>query len=84
MLPKKGLFRGQFSYNNLMYGVAGLAAEALGEKPYFQLLQEKIFDPLEISSAVLIDNLDFNQNLTSKPHQMINGTIRKGDPKFYR
>lgn len=84
LLPKRGQFRGQFSYNNLMYGLAGLAAETLGEKPYFELLTEKILDPLGISSAVLIDNLDFTQNLTSKPYQMINGTVRKGDSKFYR
>lgn len=84
LLPKKGQLRGQFSYNNLMYGLAGMAAEAIGGKPYFELMREKLLEPLNITTAVLVDNLDYSQPLTSKPHQMIKGSVKRSDPRFYR
>lgn len=84
LLPKKGQLRGQFSYNNLMYGLAGMAAEAIGGKPYFELMREKLLEPLNITTAVLVDNLDYGQPLTSKPHQMIKGSVKRSDPRFYR
>ncbi|XP_062566300.1 uncharacterized protein LOC134228638 [Saccostrea cucullata] len=84
LIPKKGVFRGQFSYNNLMYSLAGLAAEAIGKKPYFELLKEMILDPLGMDSAVLVDDLDFTLNTTSKPHQIINRSVQMSDTKFYR
>lgn len=83
-MPTKGEFRGQFSYNNLMYGLAGLAAEAIGKKPYFELMKEKLLQPLNITSAVLVDNMDYSQNLTSKPHQMVNGSVVLSDSRFFR
>lgn len=84
LLPKKGQLRGQFSYNNLMYGLAGMAAEAIGGKPYFELMREKLLEPLNITTAVLVDNLDYSQPLTSKSHQMIKGSVKRSDPRFYR
>lgn len=84
LLPKIGQLRGQFSYNNLMYGLAGMAAEAIGGKPYFELMREKLLEPLNITTAVLVDNLDYSQPLTSKPHQMIKGSVKRSDPRFYR
>lgn len=84
LIPKKGQLRGQFSYNNLMYGLAGMAAEAIGGKPYFELMREKLFEPLNITTAVMVDNLDYGQTLTSKPHQMINGSVKRSDVRFYR
>lgn len=84
LLPKKGQLRGQFSYNNLMYGLAGMAAEAIGGKPYFELMREKLLEPLNITTAALVDNLDYSQPLTSKPHQMIKGSVKRSDPRFYR
>lgn len=84
LLPKKGQLRGQFSYNNLMYSLAGMAAEAIGGKPYFELMREKLLEPLNITTAVLVDNLDYSQPLTSKPHQMIKGSVKRSDPRFYR
>lgn len=84
LLPKKGQLRGQFSYNNLMYGLAGMAAEAIGGKPYFELMREKLLEPLNITTAVLVDNLDYSQPLTSKPHQIIKGSVKRSDPRFYR
>lgn len=84
LIPKKGQLRGQFSYNNLMYGLAGMAAEAIGGKPYFELMREKLLEPLNITTAVMVDNLDYGQTLTSKPHQMINGSVKRSDVRFYR
>ncbi|XP_061172484.1 uncharacterized protein LOC133181862 [Saccostrea echinata] len=84
LMPKKGVFRGQFSYNNLMYGLAGLAAEAIGKKPYYELLKEMLLDPLGMKSAVLVDDLNFTKNTTSKPHQITNRSFRISDTKFYR
>ena len=38
--------RERFQYQNVMYAAAGVCAENLFQKPYPQLLQEKIFTPL--------------------------------------
>lgn len=67
-----------------MYGLAGMAAEAIGGKPYFELMREKLLEPLNITTAVMVDNLDYGQTLTSKPHQMINGSVKRSDFRFYR
>lgn len=81
---KKDQFRGQFGYNNLMYGLAGMAAEVIGGKPYFELMKKKLLEPLNITTAVLVDNLDYSKPLTSKPHQMVNGSVKQSDTRFYR
>ena len=43
---------GNFEYSNLGYVVAALMATQATGKPWEQLMQEEIFDPLELNSAI--------------------------------
>lgn len=46
-------FRGQFSYNNLAYELAGKVIEALSEQSFFDFVQSRIFDPLDMTRTFL-------------------------------
>jgi len=56
-----GAFGEHYSYNNEVYALAGYAAAAgLGEVPsletYRTLVQQRIFDPIGMTSAIITDN----------------------------
>lgn len=45
-VPLNGSFRGQYAYDNILYGVAQLVVEEVSGQTYAQFLQQRIFDPL--------------------------------------
>lgn len=45
-VPLTGSFRGQYAYDNILYGVAQLVIEAASGQSYAQFLQQRIFAPL--------------------------------------
>jgi CubicO group peptidase (beta-lactamase class C family) len=45
-LPPSKPLRSKFQYNNLMYNTAGYIASQIGEKPWPELVRERIFGPL--------------------------------------
>nr|WP_233264235.1 serine hydrolase [Lysobacter panacisoli] len=45
-VPLTGSFRGQYAYDNILYGVAQLVIEKVSGQSYAQFLQQRIFDPL--------------------------------------
>ncbi|MDI9239987.1 serine hydrolase [Lysobacter sp. LF1] len=45
-VPLSGNFRGQYAYDNILYGVAQLVVEKASGQPYARFLQQRIFDPL--------------------------------------
>ncbi len=45
-VPLSGSFRGQYAYDNILYGVAQLVIEKASGQSYAQFLQRRIFDPL--------------------------------------
>ncbi|HEY0504199.1 MAG TPA: serine hydrolase [Lysobacter sp.] len=45
-VPLAGSFRGQYAYDNILYGVAQLVIEKASGQTYAQFLQQRIFDPL--------------------------------------
>lgn len=45
-VPLTGSFRGQYAYDNILYGVAQLVIEQASGQSYAQFLQERIFNPL--------------------------------------
>lgn len=45
-VPLTGSFRGQYAYDNILYGVAQLVIEEVSGQTYAQFLQQRIFDPL--------------------------------------
>jgi CubicO group peptidase (beta-lactamase class C family) len=45
-VPLSGSFRGQYAYDNILYGVAQLVIEKASGQSYARFLQQRIFDPL--------------------------------------
>ncbi len=45
-VPLTGSFRGQYAYDNILYGVAQLVIEKASGQSYAQFLQQRIFTPL--------------------------------------
>ena len=45
-VPLSGSFRGQYAYDNILYGVAQLVIEEVSGQTYAQFLQQRIFEPL--------------------------------------
>ncbi|MFE0500166.1 serine hydrolase [Lysobacter soli] len=45
-VPLAGSFRGQYAYDNILYGVAQLVIEQASGQSYAQFLQQRIFAPL--------------------------------------
>ena len=45
-VPLTGSFRGQYAYDNILYGVAQLVIEQVSGQSYAQFLQARIFSPL--------------------------------------
>lgn len=45
-VPLTGSFRGQYAYDNILYGVAQLVVEKASGQSYAQFLQQRIFTPL--------------------------------------
>lgn len=41
----------RYSYSNIGYGILGLALSRVAEKPYIELVQEKIFEPLGMENS---------------------------------
>lgn len=52
-LPMTNTVGKKFSYNNIMYTVATYVVERLTGQSWAQFLQDRIFDPLEMSSSYL-------------------------------
>jgi len=54
-------FRNQFSYNNVMYLVAGCVAERLGRgQPLEQLMADRLFRPLGMNDTHFISEMKYD------------------------
>lgn len=71
--------RERFQYNNLMYMTAGYAMEQLTKKSWEDLVAEKIFKPLEMSSSNLfIEDMQKSADYASPYLQKEEGLVRIG------
>ena len=50
-VPLTGEFRGQYAYDNILFGVAQLVVEQASGMPYERFLQTRIFDPLGMTET---------------------------------
>ncbi|KAL5003921.1 hypothetical protein ScPMuIL_017377 [Solemya velum] len=57
-LPAPGQFRDEFKYSNIMYMLAGLVAEHLGNATWEDLIKEKLFVPLGMNGATFTTDVD--------------------------
>lgn len=78
-LKEETPFRGKFVYNNMMYALLGHIAERLEGKPFETLLAEKIFQPLNMSSAVFVQNLERYQENLALPYTLMGGHFEEVD-----
>lgn len=68
-------FRAGFEYQNIMYSAAGRIIERITGKKWSEVIQERIFTPLEMMHTAPKRNLIKSENVT-RPHFRINDTIR--------
>lgn len=50
-VPLSGSFRGQYAYDNILYGVAQLVIEQASGQPFAEFLQQRIFTPLQMQET---------------------------------
>lgn len=50
-VPLDGGFRGQYAYDNILFGVAQLVVEAASGQPFADFLQARIFNPLGMADT---------------------------------
>ncbi|XP_013403136.1 uncharacterized protein LOC106168565 [Lingula anatina] len=76
--------RHRFIYNNWMYFLAARVSEKLGGKPWEELLQQRIFDPLKMSSTTFTSKL--HTNSVRFVHALIRTTetVANVDPLLHR
>ena len=43
-----------YSYSNIGFGILGLALSKAADKPFMQLVEEKIFKPLKMNNSFFI------------------------------
>ncbi|XP_077978991.1 uncharacterized protein LOC144434415 [Glandiceps talaboti] len=67
-LQEKYPFRSRFYYSNYMYSLAGKVAEALTDQTYGELVKERLFDPLGMTSSNLISNVDSLSSVPTMSH----------------
>lgn len=60
-LPWTAADVGSFKYSNTNYFALGLLLQTLRHKPYVQIMQEQVFDPLGLKNTSL-DHVDLNEN----------------------
>jgi CubicO group peptidase (beta-lactamase class C family) len=53
----------KYSYSNIGYGILGLALSRATGKPFMQLIQNKIFDPLKMKRSFYVIPDEFKTNL---------------------
>jgi CubicO group peptidase (beta-lactamase class C family) len=77
-LEPKEPIRQLFLYNNMMYAGAGYAIELVSGKTWEAFVQERIFDPLGMSSSVF--SID---DMVAKPHHGVPWTERRDSFELY-
>jgi CubicO group peptidase (beta-lactamase class C family) len=70
-----GPFRASFHYQNLMFLVAGLVAEAATGQSWDDLVRERLFEPLGMTeSSTSVHDLEDIENVAA-PHEFVGGEL---------
>jgi CubicO group peptidase (beta-lactamase class C family) len=72
-LKQESGFRSRYSYNNLMMMVAGEAAAAAAGTTWENLIQQRIFTPLGMTSSVTSSRMLTAESNVAVPHMMFRG-----------
>ncbi|XP_041359182.1 uncharacterized protein LOC121375675 [Gigantopelta aegis] len=68
LLPAKYSFRDQFLYSNVLSTLAGHVAEKLTGQQWEDLLEERLWQPLGMTSSTVLDQAFFLKNNIAAPH----------------
>ena len=70
-------FRSDFIYQNIMYAVAGEIIHRVSGKPWWEFMQERIFDPLNMKHTIaktgLLDKSEISSNHVTPHYKSENG-----------
>lgn len=77
-------FRSEFAYDNMMYIVAGEVVARVEDKPWAQVVRERIFDPLDMDSCIALPSLAALAENTVTQHGRPSGsdTAEPIDPSY--
>src|SRR5579884_3785220 len=67
-LERHTSFRSTYEYNNLAYLAAGLAIEAIAQRPWHIFVQERLFKPLQMRDAVFTSGEALRSPNHARPH----------------
>jgi len=69
-------FRSEFAYDNLMYIIAGKIIEKLTDKPWTQVIQERIFTPLHMDhTRAKFSLIEQSNHNVARAHVPLNGKL---------
>jgi CubicO group peptidase (beta-lactamase class C family) len=83
-VPEAKPFRDGFIYNNWMYMLAGHVTEKLSGAPWEQMVKQKIWDPLGMTSTkILTTPDDVTSGNVAKPYLYMNDTFINATAELY-
>ncbi|SET17720.1 serine hydrolase [Thalassotalea agarivorans] len=75
-LQPKSSFRSAFAYNNLMFVTAGEVIARVSNKPWQEVIKEKIFEPLAMNSTYArYSDIDTANQQVASAHVPLNGEL---------
>jgi CubicO group peptidase (beta-lactamase class C family) len=77
LLPPAYSLRASFIYQNVMYAAAGAVVEAVGGRPWAEMMRTRIFEPLGMSDTVATAATLTQQPNVAKPHFTIAGAVTR-------
>lgn len=84
-LPMATSPRDAWSYNNWMYALAGRVAEVMGKASWEELLQTRIYQPLQMTdSRVLGHDVQVTDNKMALPYVQLGNDLVLSDSSIYR
>ncbi|KAK7488400.1 hypothetical protein BaRGS_00020374 [Batillaria attramentaria] len=83
-LPNAGGFRDSFYYSDLMYALAAYVTQLLGNKPWEDLMREKVLTPLGMSRTTFISDVDFSRSDVATAYVLEHGHLEKASIDFIR
>nr|KAG5700687.1 hypothetical protein BaRGS_029052 [Batillaria attramentaria] len=81
-LPNAGGFRDSFYYSDLMYALAAYVTQLLGNKPWEDLMREKVLTPLGMSRTTFISDVDFSRSDVATAYVLEHGHLEKASIDF--
>lgn len=83
-LPSVGGFRDSFYYNDLLYSLAAYSTQLIGNRPWEDLIRDKIFTPLGMRRSTFIGDVDFSGDDVATPYVLENNKLLKASLDFVK